>query len=249
MSYLNDFSKLRRNVGLHFKLGLTLSLAAALLAFNWTIYPDDSNRMHEIAYEADEVLEVVRTAHTNPTPPPPPPLQTERIELTESAPEYLPLELPVQPAPAFTEHADTSSNATATTPPPLPKPIEEPSNAPWIVVEEMPRFPGCEADKALRRYERQACAEQELLQYLAKHIRYPTAALRAGIEGTVVLRFIINTDGSIDSVELMRDIGGGCGQEALRVVSNMPKWTPGKQQGHPVRVMLSLPVRFQMSDR
>jgi protein TonB len=67
-----------------------------------------------------------------------------------------------------------------------------------------------------------------------------------GVEGTVYVVFVVNTVGSIQDVEILRGIGGGCDEEALRVVSGAPKWTPGKQRGRPVRVRMRLPIRFKL---
>jgi periplasmic protein TonB len=84
-------------------------------------------------------------------------------------------------------------------------------------------------------------------QYLQKNLKYPTQARRMGIEGTVYVVFVVNTDGSIQDVDVLRGIGGGCDEEAIRVVRNAPKWTPGKQRGRPVRVKMRLPIRFKLS--
>ncbi|MBR3939337.1 MAG: energy transducer TonB, partial [Bacteroidales bacterium] len=68
----------------------------------------------------------------------------------------------------------------------------------------------------------------------------------SGITGRVFLTFVVEKDGSIANARILRDIGGGCGQEALRVVKSMPKWTPGEQRGRPVRVQFNLPVSFEL---
>ena len=83
-------------------------------------------------------------------------------------------------------------------------------------------------------------------EYLRKNLKYPTQARRMGIEGTVYVVFVVNTDGTVQDVELLRGIGGGCDEEALRVVKGAPKWTPGKQRGRPVRVRMRLPIRFKL---
>jgi len=89
--------------------------------------------------------------------------------------------------------------------------------------------------------------EQELLRYLSKHIRYPEAARIAGLSSQqVVVSFVVNTDGSISDIAVLKDPGAGCGNEVLRVVSGMPHWTPGESNGHPVRVRFYLPVRFEL---
>ncbi len=79
------------------------------------------------------------------------------------------------------------------------------------------------------------------------NIRYPEMARQNGIEGTVYLKFVVEKDGSISNPQVIRNIGGGCGAEALRVVGKMPKWTPGKQRGRVVRVLFTLPVKFSLS--
>lgn len=82
--------------------------------------------------------------------------------------------------------------------------------------------------------------------YLNKNLKYPTPAKRMGVEGTVYISFIVNTDGSISDVELMRGIGAGCDEEAIRVITNAPAWKPGKQSSRPVRVRMRLPIRFKL---
>lgn len=81
--------------------------------------------------------------------------------------------------------------------------------------------------------------------FIQRNIRYPEVALKNKIEGRVYVTFTVETDGSITNIKVLRDIGGGCGQEAVRVVSIMPKWKPGTQRGKPVRVQFNLPIVFQ----
>ncbi len=114
------------------------------------------------------------------------------------------------------------------------KPAPQKHDSTYTVVDHMPQFPG--GDTALNNF-------------LKKNIHYPENAAGAGIEGTVYVSFVINGDGSIDNVSLLRDIGGGCGDEAVRVVKLMPKWKPGKQNGNAVSVKYYLPIKFQLSPR
>ncbi|NVJ85594.1 MAG: M56 family metallopeptidase [Algoriphagus sp.] len=83
--------------------------------------------------------------------------------------------------------------------------------------------------------------------YLMNNLKYPAKAKETGIEGTVVLAFVVNTDGSISDVEILRGIGAGCDEEALRVIQNAPNWEPGKQRGREVRTRMRLPIRFKLS--
>ncbi len=99
------------------------------------------------------------------------------------------------------------------------------------VAEEQPSFPGGNA---------------ELKRFLRNNIVYPQLAREVNISGRVYLQFIVEKDGSITNIKLLKDIGGGCDEEAIRVVKLMPEWNPGKQNGRPVRVMLTLPVKFSL---
>jgi protein TonB len=99
------------------------------------------------------------------------------------------------------------------------------------IVEEMPAFPGGEA---------------KLMEYVAKNIKYPQIARETGIQGRVFVGFVVEPDGSVSNVKVLRGIGGGCDEEAMRVVKSMPKWKPGKQRGKAVRVSYMLPVNFKL---
>ena len=108
----------------------------------------------------------------------------------------------------------------------------------------MPKFPGCEneGDEAAKK----ACAQKKMLEFIYGNIKYPSIARENGVEGTVVVRFVIDKTGAITAPEIVRDIGAGCGAEALRIVQMMPKWNAGKQRGRPVKVQFNLPVKFKL---
>jgi len=99
------------------------------------------------------------------------------------------------------------------------------------IVEKMPIFPG---------------GPEALYKYIANTVVYPTVAKDSSITGTVIVTFIVERDGSVTNVKILKGIGGGCDEEALRVVKAMPKWSPGKQDGKPVRVQFNLPIRFSL---
>lgn len=101
----------------------------------------------------------------------------------------------------------------------------------FTIVEEMPEFPG---------------GMSKLSEYLAKNIKYPQMARETGVKGRVFIGFVIEPDGSVSNIQVLRGIGGGCDEEAMRVVKSMPKWKPGKQRGKAVRVSYNLPVNFQL---
>ena len=89
-------------------------------------------------------------------------------------------------------------------------------------------------------------ADQTINTYLASNIQYPQLAKVSGIKGTVVVQFVVERDGSVSNVKIERGIGGGCDEEAIRVIKAMPLWKPGKQNGKPVRVSLKIPIVFNL---
>ena len=111
-------------------------------------------------------------------------------------------------------------------------PVEEKVEI-FTVVEEMPKFPGGDA---------------ELLKYIQKNVQYPQIEKEAGISGRCYIKFVIEADGGVSNVEIARGVTGGAAldKEAVRVVKSMPKWSIGKQNGRAVRVMMNLPINFQL---
>ncbi len=238
-------------------LGLIGVLAVAISAFNWTDY-DDGPVSQAVTYDLDFDIEMEpppATTEAPPPPPPPPPTVIEEVPqeflLEEEEIEFVDQSISADAsidAPIFEEPEE----AAPPPPPPPPPPPREPEVAEiFKIVEEMPRFPGCET-AGMTMDEKKACADRKLMQYLYEELHYPGIARENNIEGMVVVGFVINQDGSIQDAQILRDIGGGCGEEALRVVkemNNMPaKWIPGRQRGVPVRVQFTLPVRFKLAN-
>ena len=85
-------------------------------------------------------------------------------------------------------------------------------------------------------------------KYLSENLRYPEAAQEKGIEGTVIVAFVVNTDGAVSDIEILRGIGGGCDEEVYRIVKGSPNWTPGMAGGKPVRSRMRLPLRFKLAE-
>jgi TonB family protein len=121
----------------------------------------------------------------------------------------------------------------------------------YQVAEEAPRFPVCEKlDTTL--VVKQQCAQQQLMLFMGRNIFYPVEARQNNTEGTVVLTFVVEKDGSLTNAKILKDIGNGCGLEALRLVNVMIeqnlKWVPGKIKGKPVRTKFTLPVKFKLTE-
>ena len=164
----------------------------------------------------------------------------EWLAITESGKELLFKEPEQKPAPPPAKPAE-----------PVEEVIMEEMD---IAVEEAPPPPPMEVDAAeqvFQMFDVQIAPEfpggaDSLLQYQIRNLKYPRPAAENAIQGMVVLKFIIEKDGAINTVNIVRDIGGGCGAEAKRLVLAMPKWTPGRKNGKPVRVEYTMPVRFKL---
>lgn len=142
--------------------------------------------------------------------------------------------------------------AQVTAPPfPLSSPVPPPpvEEEVFKVVEEMPRFPGCE-NKELNSRKKEECAKKRMLEYIDDNLNYPKEALDQEIEGMAVIQFTIWKDRSIRDIKLVRDPGAGTGEEAARIVESMKemdeKWRAGHQRGRPVNVQYTLPVKFRL---
>ena len=121
----------------------------------------------------------------------------------------------------------------------------------YEVLEEMPRFPACEKlDTTLAA--KNTCAQQQLLAFVNKNIVYPVEARQLGAEGMVVVKFVVEKDGSISNPSVLKNVEGGCGTEVLRVIDLMNtigvKWVPGMLKGEPVRANFTLPIRFKLEE-
>ncbi len=115
----------------------------------------------------------------------------------------------------------------------------------YQAVEFMPRFPGCE-EEGKGEDDKKACSQQKMLEFIYKNITYPKAARDAGKEGIVVASFVVDKQGDLQDVEILREIGFGTSEEVLGIISKMPNWIPGRQNGSVVKVRYNLPVKFKL---
>lgn len=169
-----------------------------------------------------------------PPPPvePPPPVKIESIQFTQLEASDEPVEEPPPTQEVIQEtNAGTVTQEGAKIEAPPPPPVDNTEPQIFTIVEEMPSFPGGEA---------------ELFKYLNKNVKYPQMAQDAGITGVVYLTFVVDENGKVKDPKVLRGIGGGCDEEAIRVVKSMPAWEPGKQRGKAVRVQYNLPIRFTL---
>ncbi|MBK7406967.1 MAG: energy transducer TonB [Saprospirales bacterium] len=231
------------------RMSIAIALALIIFAFNWTTYEkQEEYQQYTLALDEEISIEPPRSKELPPPPPPPPaPLVAEIVvnDVEEDAPEFADQSIEAETrveAPVIVEKA-------APPPPPPPKMKEPEVEEIFKIVEQMPRFPGCDnisGDNSAKS----ECANKKLMEFIYANIQYPAIARENNVEGTVVVQFVVDTDGTISNAKVVRDIGAQCGDEALRIVelmNNMPeKWTPGKQRGRPVKVLFMLPVKFKL---
>lgn len=209
---------------LFIEIGLIIALAAVLLAFEWKSYEKTELNIATRAMDdtPEEMIEI--TQQEKPPPPPKPLQQTTVIEIVED-------ELDIEDDIEIDVEDDQDTEVQDYVPVEEAEEEQEEQQI-FTVVEAMPSYPG--GEEAMRRY-------------LSESIEYPQMARESGIQGRVFVTFVVERDGNITDVKILRGIGGGCDEEALRVIKNMPKWSPGKQRGKPVRVQFNMPIMFKLN--
>ncbi|PLW93191.1 MAG: energy transducer TonB [Marinilabiliales bacterium] len=210
---------LERFKTMFFQVGLLLTLAAVLFAFEWKSVESDESNGFDVQLPPDIIPETVITIEKKKEKE----IQRQDLEITDDEEECEDLDIDAE----FNEDEALDDFDYEDIEDEYVEPDDD--NSVILIPGIMPEFPG---------------GEEALFLYLGNNIKYPRAAREIDLQGTVILQFIIEKDGSVSNVVVARGIGGGCDEEAVRVVQKMPKWTPGKQYGRPVRVQYTLPVRF-----
>ena len=206
-------------------MGVVLALALVFVAFEWstqTTKVDLSTVVQDVV--AEEEIEITRRDPTPPPPPPPPaPEAPEIIQVVETKVETR-IDINM-------EDDQSKAQIQTYTPPSPPKEREEEEEEIFVVVENQPEFPGGQA---------------AMMKFLSENIKYPVIAQENGIQGRVICNFVVERDGSITDVQVVRGVDPSLDKEAVRVIQSMPKWKPGMQRGKPVRVRFTLPVVFRL---
>lgn len=207
-------------------IGFVLILAAMFVAFEWTERDKQvtTDSGVEMPIFEEEMIPITEQEEPKQAPPPPEaPKVEEVLQIAEN-------DADVQETTIQSSEEDNKAVEIKYVEPVVEEeePVEEEI---FMVVEEMPEFPGGMA---------------ECLKFLGKNIKYPTIAQENGVQGRVIVQFVVNSDGTIVDPVVVRSVDPYLDKEALRVIKTMPKWKPGKQRGKAVRVKYTVPVTFKL---
>lgn len=207
-------------------IGYVLALAVMFIAFEWSerdkVINTDTG-LTEVVFEEEMIPITEQEEQKAPPPPPEAPKAEEIIEIAENDADVE--ETTIQAS-------DETDKAVEVKYVPVEVEEEEVEEQEiFQVVEEMPEFPG---------------GMGECMKFLGKNIKYPTISQENGVQGRVIVQFVVNKDGSIVDPTVVRGVDPYLDKEALRVISMMPKWKPGKQRGKAVRVKYTVPVMFRL---
>jgi protein TonB len=209
------------------EIGLVLSLGIILLAFEWTStggINTDFAQMQDIVVE-EEMIPITQQEEIKPPPPPPQPQQViELINIVEDDVDLdddvdlFDMEFNEDVAVQIINFVDDEDEEE----------FEEEEI--FVIVEDMPSFQGGDINK--------------FREYINKNLRYPEIAAENGIQGRVILSFVVEPHGGVSNVRVLRGVDPALDREAIRVVESSPKWQPGMQRGKPVRVSFNIPIIF-----
>lgn len=212
-----------------FTLSMCISLLLVVTAINWRFY--DNQSIVDLGTVADDFDEITEIPISTQPPPPPPKLKLENVAIVEVEDEEIVEEIEIN----------------------LDVEVSQDEAIDDVVYEDMPmEMEEEEADEIFQIVQNQPEPVGGLAafyQYVADELNYPVAASRLNVTGVVYVRFVVEKDGRITDVQVIKGIGAGCDEEAIRVIESAPAWIPGKQRGRPVRVYMTVPIRFILRER
>lgn len=206
-------------------IGFVVVFGLLYIAFEWSkqdvkVFVEDTS---SIVVEEEEMMDITVQPPAAPPPPAPaPPVVVPEIKIVENNVET-----------KASEEVFKESKVVVAPPPPAPIVEEEDANVVFVAVEKNPEYPG---------------GIQALYEFLGNKIVYPSGAKEAGIQGRVICQFVVNKDGSIVDIVVVKGVDRDLDEEAIRVIKLMPKWTPGQQSGKKVRVKYTLPIVFKINN-
>ena len=230
----NPKADLTKNSSLYFAIGLAIVLFISWQAIEWKTYEKTGYGYESLNVEDEDDEEVPITEQIKtPPPPPPPPPAPEVIEIVEDEEEV---------EETVIESTETDQEEIVEVEDIEVEDDFEDVDVPFAVIEDVPIFPGCES---VAKSQRRECFQEKMNKHIRKNFRYPEIAQEMGIQGRVYVQFVIAKDGSITSIR-MRGPDKNLEKEAKRIISRLPKMTPGKQRGRAVRVHFRIPITFRL---
>lgn len=208
--------------GLYFNIGLVVSLAVVLTAFEWRTVVAPSQVVLDNSTGGVDIIDM-KITKIDPPKPPQPKVKNFTIKAVSDKTEVDPVEFDIP------DPDDIVVEPTID----LSKPeVKEEVVETVLIAEHMPSFGGD--------------GQMGFLKYIQGKLKYPQMAKRHHVEGKVFVQFVIDIDGKMRDVEVLRGIGYGCDEEVVRLIEEAPAWEPGKQRGNPVRVRMVLPIQFKL---
>ena len=227
----NPEADLNNKSSFYFSIGLFLVLLVSWQAIEYKNYDDDGYGYIALDVDDDDDEEIPITEQIKTPPPPPPPPAPEIIEVVEDEEEI---------EETIIESTETDQEEIVEEVEVVEEEID--MDVPFAIIEDVPLFPGCER---VPKSERRSCFQTQIQKHIAKNFRYPEIAQEMGIQGRVFVQFTIGKDGSISGIRT-RGPDKNLEKEAKRIISRLPRMTPGKQRGRPVRVPFSIPITFKL---
>jgi protein TonB len=224
----SEKADLEKKKGIFLEIGFIIALGIVLLAFEWKTRPRQIGGFQSdlISDVIQENVPVTRQERRNLPPPPPPPDVTEELKIVDND-VIIEDELILEET-----EADEDTRVSITAFGNVDEDEDEEEKPIFMVVEDMPTFRGG--------------GVEDFRRYVQENIKYPTLAAENGIEGTVYVKFVVDTDGGISNVLVVRGVDPALDDEAVRVIENAPEWEPGRQRGIPVRVQFTIPIVFKL---
>ncbi|MEM9544389.1 MAG: TonB family protein [Bacteroidota bacterium] len=232
------------------KLGFIFSLAIAFMAFNYTTRPPVIDYFEEAPIQVDFLITPPPTIQEKKSTPPPPPPPKKNIVVLDIEPVTEPT-ITFEPKVEIKENTeliiDEYANDPITEPAPKVEIVKEElpeEEGPLLMAERMPIYGDCDVES--EENTRRACSYQNLHEYIYSVLKYPAMAREYEVEGTVVVSFVVNKEGWVEDIEILKDIGMGCGEAVKKTIKKLGRFLPGKQNGRPVAVIHRLPVKFKL---
>ena len=220
---------LERRKGIFFEIGLVAALAILFLAFEWKVSTNVEEEFMTVAEPTmeEEVIPITQQMLKPPPPPPPAPKLTDLIDIVEDDTdieeqleiEYVEADVENREVQNYDYDGEYDPDATG-------------EDDVFVTVEDMPVFPG-----------------GDITKWINKHVKYPMIAQENGVQGKVIVQFVVGKDGTVGDIKVVRGVDSSLDQEAVRVIKSMPKWKAGKQRGVPVKVSFTVPINFQLKNQ